>query len=147
MALRKFLILRSCRRRRLEGRTDADPIHSRAPELVYELTQFGEQYQGLRCFGLVDTAHSEPDMHEHPIADAGLDWVSFIDNRRDGFPAAHRRHRRTIAGPRRACAMARVVRSACCRWGGSTMRRIGRAPEGDPNDLWRCDSRARLTQK
>jgi hypothetical protein len=30
MTLRKFLILRSCRRRRLEGRTDADPIHSPA---------------------------------------------------------------------------------------------------------------------
>src|SRR5580704_8724911 len=96
MALRKFLILRSCRRPRLEGRTDADPIYSRAPELVYELTQFGKQCQGLRCFGLVDTAHCEPDMHEHPIADAGSDWVSLIDNtgemdfpKRTG-PGAHR---------------------------------------------------------
>jgi hypothetical protein len=80
MALRKFLILRSCRRPSFEGRTDADPIYSRAPELVYELTQFGKQCQGLRCFGLVDTAHCEPDMHEHPIADAGSDWVSLIDN-------------------------------------------------------------------
>jgi len=79
MALRKFLTLElpeAASRRTHRRRSN----HSRAPELVYELTQFGEQCQGLRCFGLVDTAHCEPDMHEHPIADAGSDWVSLIDN-------------------------------------------------------------------
>src|SRR5579863_4636488 len=44
------------------------------------LAEFGEDAQCFRRFGLVDPAHGEPDMNEHPIADAGCNGMILADD-------------------------------------------------------------------
>ena len=46
-----------------------------ASDLRLRFAQFGQDLQRLRRFLLVDAAHGEADMDEHPVADASLDGM------------------------------------------------------------------------
>ena len=60
-------------------------------ELLLRLAEFGQDLERLGGLGLVDAAHREADMDQHPIADAGFDRMLRIDDAGDvDLPSARR---------------------------------------------------------
>ena len=61
-------------------------------KLGLNLTELGEDREGSRRLLFVDPAHSEADMHQHPVADARLKRMLRIDNASDIYLAFNPGH-------------------------------------------------------
>ena len=104
MLLRKFLILElpEAASRRTHRRRSNSFTGSGARLRAHPIRRTMPRFALLRPrrYGSLRTRHARAPNRRCRI---GL-GEPHRQYRRDGFPAAHRRHRRTIAGPRRACA-------------------------------------------
>jgi len=135
MLLRKFLILElpEAASRRTHRRRSNSFTGSGARLRAHPIRRTMPRFALLRPrrYGSLRTRHARAPNRRCRI---GL-GEPHRQYRRDGFPAAHRRHRRTIAGPRRACAWPGLSGLRAADGAGRRLRRIGRAPERDPGDF------------